>query len=84
MGQITGRPSLSMSSRPPLTLEGCQRAYDQDGGWNFKCIVNLIMEICGISSYMPQSPEAAQIQMSTCVKTAIYVHSWGPGDCSWG
>lgn len=45
--------SFPMSSRPPLTLEGCQKPHDQDGGWDFKCIVDLIMEICGISSCMP-------------------------------
>lgn len=38
-----------------------------------KHIVDLTMEVCGISSCVPRSPEATQIQMSTCVKTTIYV-----------
>lgn len=79
-GQMSGRPlSSPLPCLPflPLTSGGCQRHHDQDGGWDFKCIVDLIMEICGISSCMPQSPEATQIQMSTCVKTTIYVHLTG-------
>lgn len=43
----------------------------------FKHIVDLVMEICGISSCVPWSPEATGIQMSACVKMAIYVHLAG-------
>jgi hypothetical protein len=50
-------PSFTPSSL--LTpLDGCQKHHDQDGGWDLKQIMDLIMEICGISSFIPQPLEA--------------------------
>lgn len=48
---------LSPSSHSP-TLEGNLRRHDQDRGWDLKYIMDSIMGICGISSCMPQPPEA--------------------------
>ena len=46
-------PALS----PPL--EGCQRHHYRDRGRDLKYLMDLIMEICGISSCIPQAPETA-------------------------
>lgn len=57
----TKRNSLSLfCSHPPSVSppsEGCQRRHYPDRGWDLKYIMDLIMEICGISSCMSQPPE---------------------------
>lgn len=61
-----------------LTLEGFQKCHYQDRGWDLKYIMNLIMEICGISSCMPQAPETILCpDEHMCEDKDICLQLWG-------